>query len=328
MSGASESQRLPVLPREMLVPPRFEAPTWGLVLLCYGGWLAAGLWLWPVLPWLALIVMGVAVALQSSLAHEVLHGHPTRNAGLNEALVWLPIGIFYAYRSYRLTHLQHHNDERLTDPYDDPESYYVALFTWARMPGVLRLVLRVNNTLLGRVVIGPWVAVIGFTLAEARRILAGDARTRNAWAHHLAGLAVVLPLIQFGMGIPVWLYLLGPGWIGLGLIAIRSYCEHQWAEDPNGRTIIVESSLLAPLFLFNNLHFVHHKLPRVPWYRLPGAYRAAREEWQRLNGGYVFPSYYSILRAYAWRVKENIPHPAWRREETGGAESGRDDKGV
>ncbi|WP_112313032.1 fatty acid desaturase [Pseudogemmobacter bohemicus] len=306
---------VPTLPGTLLVPPRFEAPTWGLVVLCYGSWLAAGFWLWPVLPWLALIVMGLAVALHSSLAHEVLHGHPTRNPVLNEALVWLPISIFYAWRSYKLTHLQHHNDARLTDPYDDPESYYVALFTWMQMPRLLQSVLRVNNTLIGRVVIGPWVAVIGFTCAEGRRILAGDAKTRNAWVHHLAGLAVVLPFIHFAMGIPVWLYLLVPAWLGTSLIAIRSYCEHQWAEDPNGRTIIVERSILAPLFLFNNLHFVHHKLPRVPWYRLPAAYRMAREEWQRLNGGYVFPSYFSILRTWGWRMKEQNPHPAWRRHE-------------
>ncbi|WP_283180195.1 fatty acid desaturase [Gemmobacter sp. 24YEA27] len=308
---------LPDLPREGLVPPRIEWPTWGLLALCYGLWLWAGFWLYPLSPWLALIVIGVTVALHSSLQHEVLHGHPTKNARLNEALVWLPIGIFYPYRSYKLTHLQHHNDERLTDPHDDPESYYIALFDWLGMPRILRAARIANNTLIGRVVIGPWFAVTGFTLAEMHRVAAGDSRTRNAWAHHLAGLVPVLAFIQFGMGIPVWLYVPVPGWIGLGLLAIRTYCEHQWAEDPNGRTIIVERSILAPLFLYNNLHFVHHKLPRVPWYRLPATCRAARGDWARLNGGYVFPSYFSILRRFAWKVKEPVPHPRWRRNRDG-----------
>lgn len=303
---------LPALPPDALKVPRVESPTWGLLGLCYGVWLAAGIWLWPVAPLLALALMGVMVALHSSLQHEVLHGHPTRNTALNEALVWLPIGLFYPYRSYRRTHLQHHDDERLTDPYDDPESYYVALFHWLQMPRALRLLLRVNNTLVGRVVLGPVFNVIGFTLAEWGRIARGDRRTRNAWIHHGLGLAVVLPFLQFGLGIPVWLYALSAGWIGLGLIAIRSYCEHQWAEDPDGRTIIVERSLLAPLFLYNNLHFVHHKLPRLPWYRLPAAYRTAKGEWQRMNGGYVFPSYLAILRAYALRMKEPVAHPALR----------------
>ncbi len=305
---------LPDLPAETLITPRVEWPTWGLIALCYGTWLAAGFWLWPVAPALAVVLMGVAVALHSSLQHEVLHGHPTRNARLNEALVWLPIGLAYPYRSYRRTHLKHHDDERLTDPYDDPESYYVALFKWLEMPRGLRAVLRVNNTMLGRVILGPVFNVIGFTLAEGRRIAAGDRRTRNAWAHHLAGLALVLPFIHFGFGIPVWLYALTSAWIGLGLIAVRSYCEHQWSEDPNGRTIIVERSVLAPLFLYNNLHFVHHKLPRLPWYRLPAIYRAARADWQRMNGGYVFSSYFAILRAYALRMKEPVAHPALRRE--------------
>jgi fatty acid desaturase len=311
------SRHLPELPPEILRSPRIETPTWALLALCYGLWLVAGFWLYPIAPLAALVLIGVTITLHSSLQHEVLHGHPTRNARLNEALVWLPIGIFYPYRSYKRTHLQHHDDERLTDPHDDPESYYVALFDWLEMPRALRLARRINNTMLGRIAIGPLFGVFGFTIAEWRKIAAGDRKTRNAWLHHLAGLAMVLPWVRFVFGIPLWQYVVVAGWIGLGLLAVRTYCEHQWAEDPNGRTIIVERSVLAPLFLYNNLHFVHHKLPRVPWYRLPATYRAARPDWQALNGGYVFPSYFSILRRFAWRMKESVPHPTWRREKAG-----------
>ncbi|TGW05277.1 fatty acid desaturase, partial [Mesorhizobium sp. M2D.F.Ca.ET.145.01.1.1] len=56
-----------------------------LTFFCYGTWFAAGLFLWPSYPILALIVMAVTLALQSSIMHEVLHGHPTRNALVNEA---------------------------------------------------------------------------------------------------------------------------------------------------------------------------------------------------------------------------------------------------
>ncbi len=52
-----------------------------------------------------------------------------------------------------------------------------------------------------------------------------------------------------------------------------------------------------------------HKKPTVPWYDLPQLYREQREEWQRMNGGYVFRNYFEILRAYAFRKKQDVVHP-------------------
>ena len=101
-------------------------------------------------------------------------------------------------------------------------------------------------------------------------------------------------------------------YLGISIIAIRSYCEHQWSEQPDGRTIIVENSILAPLFLFNNLHFVHHKLPTAAWYTLPSHYSAKRAEWQRMNDGYVFANYFEVFRAFAFKAKEPVAHPALR----------------
>ena len=84
-----------------------------------------------------------------------------------------------------------------------------------------------------------------------------------------------------GFGIPLWLYVLVPVWLGQALISIRTFAEHQWSERPEGRTIIVERSPLSFLFLNNNLHFVHHKSPTVAWYRLPKLFRDRRDEWVR-----------------------------------------------
>ena len=85
-----------------------------------------------------------------------------------------------------------------------------------------------------------------------------------------------------------------------------------------GGPIIVEKSPLALIFLNNNLHFVHHKRPTAPWYDLPQLYREQREEWQRMNGGYVFRNYFEILRAYAFRKKQEVVHPVLRREPAPG----------
>ena len=111
-----------------------EWPTVLLIAACYGMWLGAGVFLaqdWLIL---SLLVLTVAIALQSSLMHEACHGHPTRRAVVNELLVGLPIGLVYPYRRFKALHLRHHADERLTDPFDDPESYYRALWKHEQLP--------------------------------------------------------------------------------------------------------------------------------------------------------------------------------------------------
>ncbi|MCC5989386.1 MAG: fatty acid desaturase [Pararhodobacter sp.] len=290
---------------------RIEWPTVGMIVLAYGGWAAAGFWLWPNVPWLALAVMAVLAALHSSLTHECLHGHPTRHRLLNEAMVSLPLTLIYPYRRYRALHLAHHNDERLTDPFDDPESYYRARWQWARLPGWLKRLFWVNNTMAGRVLLGPVLGAAGFLAAEARGLVAGARGLRLAWALHLASLLPVLAALWV-MGIPLWLYLLAVVWPALSLIAIRTYAEHRWHVTPEGRTIIVESSPLSWLFLHNNLHIVHHRMPTAPWYALPRLYAERREHWQALNGGYVWRNYWQLFRAHALRPKEPVTHPALR----------------
>ncbi|MEZ5752417.1 MAG: fatty acid desaturase [Paracoccaceae bacterium] len=292
---------------------RLEWPTLGLIVMCYGLWLAAGIWLWPVLPVAALALMAVMAALHSSLVHECLHGHPTRNRLVNEALVTLPLSLAYPYRRYKATHLQHHNDARLTDPFDDPESYYRARWQYDRLPGWLKSVLRVNNALLGRVILGPWLVVSAFFLSEAQGVLRGDKGVRLAWGLHLVSAGLVLVAVN-AMGIPLWLYVLGVCWPALSLIAVRTFAEHRWHDDAPGRTIIVERSPLAWLFLFNNLHIVHHTMPTAPWYQLPRLYRERRAEWHRLNGGYAFDNYTQIWRNWGLRIKEPVVHPVLRQE--------------
>ncbi|MBX3597359.1 MAG: fatty acid desaturase [Rhizobiaceae bacterium] len=300
---------------------KVEWPTVALIAFCYGLWAFAGLFLWPTLPLIALLIMAVAISLHSSLTHEVLHGHPTRNAHINEAFVFLPIGLVWPYRRFKTLHLRHHADERLTDPMDDPESYYQALWKHETMPRWLRTLLRANNTMVGRFILGPWLSSIGFIIGDAKLVLSGDRSVRRAWTLHIAGLAVVMPLAIYGFGIPFWLYVLVPVWLGQSMIAIRTFAEHQWDENPEGRTVIVERTPLAFLFLNNNLHFVHHASPTVAWYRLPRMFRERRDEWVRLNKGYVFPNYFAMLKAYAFRAKEPVVHPVLRATpQCGGAQ--------
>ncbi len=293
--------------------PAIEWPTVFLALFCYGAWLAAGLLLWPSHPLIALIALALILALQSSLMHEVLHGHPTRSARINEAFVFLPIGLVWPFRRFKTIHLRHHADERLTDPLDDPESYYQALWMHEELPPTMKLLLKVNNTMVGRLILGPWLSSVGFFIDDAKQIAAGDKAIRKAWLLHVIGIAVVAPIVTFGFGIPLWLYVLVPVWLGQSLISVRTYAEHQWSEHPEGRTIIVERSPLSFLFLNNNLHFVHHKSPTVAWYRLPKLFRERREEWLRMNNGYVYPNYLALIKSFAFKAKEPVIHPVLRR---------------
>ncbi len=285
-----------------------EWPTLALIVGCYAAWLLATTFLADFWMPLALLVLTVAVTLHSSLQHEILHGHPFRSRPLNEALVFLPIGLFYPYGRFRDLHLAHHQDETLTDPYDDPESNYLDPKVWARLPRWRQRLLRANNTLAGRMVIGPALSLHALVVSDARAIRHGDRAILRDWLLHLAGLVVVAGWIAVS-GMPFLAYF-GAAYAGMSILKIRTFLEHRAHERARGRSVIVEDrGLLSFLFLNNNLHVVHHSKPRVAWYRLPAIYAAQRDEYLRRNEGYLYSSYGEIFRRHFLRAKDPVPHP-------------------
>ena len=291
-------------------PPHLEWPTLALLALCYAAWgfgttIASTLWL----PF-GLLLTGIAIALHSSLCHEVLHGHPFRSRRLNEALIFPCLCLVIPYARFRETHLAHHRDECLTDPYDDPETNYLDPSVWSRLPGWAQAVLRLNNTLAGRMLVGPLVAQYLFLRADWQAIRAGDHAVRDAWLWHAPAVAIVLGWLWYAP-MPFWAYLVAV-WIGLALLKIRTFLEHRAHERASGRTVLIEDrGPLAWLFLNNNLHVVHHMHPEVAWYRLPELYAARRDHYLRRNDGYVYRSYAEIFRAHFWRAKDPVTHPLW-----------------
>lgn len=98
-----------------------EWPTVALIAAVYAT-VALLVWFHQDLPWWIIMpVGGYAAALYTSLQHEVLHGHPTGNRRLNEALIFPTLTFWLPYGRYRDTHLRHHNDADLTDPRLDPD---------------------------------------------------------------------------------------------------------------------------------------------------------------------------------------------------------------
>ena len=95
---------------------------------------------------------------------------------------------------------------------------------------------------------------------------------------------------------------------------VRSFAEHRAMPEAERRTAIVENALiLGPLFLFNNLHSVHHLRHRLPWYQIPKFYRLNRAALIERNGGLVYHGYFDVARRYLWRPHDSPIHPGWDR---------------
>ncbi len=289
---------------------RFEWPTLLLVAVTYLLWALATTYLAAL--WLpgAVILAGICIAQHSSLSHEVLHGHPFRNQRLNEALVFPCLTLFVPYYRFRDTHLAHHNDANLTDPYDDPESNFVDPAAWAKMSAARRAELGFNNTLLGRMLIGPLIALRAFYASDIRMIRARNGPVRRAWLAHIPAVCMVLAWV-WAAPMPLWAYVIA-AYLGLSLLKIRTFLEHRAHDRSSGRTVVIEDrGPLALLFLNNNYHVVHHMHPKVAWYALPGAFAQNRAHYMTRNDGYHYGSYATIFRRYFLRAKDPVPHPLW-----------------
>jgi fatty acid desaturase len=288
--------------------PIVEWPTLFVLVATYAVWALGTTVAFSLSPLLGIVLTGLAIAQFSSLQHEILHGHPFPSRRLNEALAFPALTLTVPFGRFRDTHLAHHHDPILTDPYDDPESNYLDPVVWARLPALTRALYQANNTIVGRVILGPLLGNVLWLASEWRLIRSDHAGVRRDWALHLAGLLPVI-LWLWAAAMPWWAYLLA-AWIGHGLLKIRTYLEHRAHETARARTVVVEDrGPLALLFLNNNLHVVHHMHPNVPWYRLPALYAANRDHYLRRNDGYIYRSYLDIFRAHLFRAKDPVPHP-------------------
>ena len=288
-----------------------EWPTLAVLAGTYAVWALGTSLAYAALPPLGFLVTTLAITQFSSLQHEALHGHPFRWRRLNEALVFPALTVFVPYGRFRDTHLAHHRDERLTDPYDDPEANYLDPAVWARLSRPMRALLRANNTLLGRILLGPAISTWAFGRGDIRAIRDGDRAVAASWAAHAAGLVPVGLWLWAMPGIGVVGYL-GAAYLAYGLLKIRTFLEHRAHEKVRGRTVIVEDrGPLAFLFLNNSLHAVHHAKPGLAWYRLPALYRERQEEWRRRNEAYLYRSYGEIFARFLLSAKDPVPHPLW-----------------
>jgi fatty acid desaturase len=268
-------------------------------------------WFYDALPWWLLLPLGASlIAWQGSLQHEAVHEQLSPHRWLNDAIAWPPLSLWLPFAIYRSTHRSHHDFEILTEPWRDPESFYVDQATWQRLPRPVRAVLWLHNTLLGRLLLGPFLVIGQFLWAEFAAFARGDRRHLAVWLWHLPAVALVLTWVVAVCGIPIWAYLLLFVLPGASLTLVRSFAEHKAAMTPFERSAVVEAGrFFSLLFLNNNLHHVHHKRPDLPWHALPAYWRAHRRELLRENGGLLYGGYLEIARRFWRRPIDEPVHP-------------------
>ena len=291
-----------------------EWATFGLLAITYG---AFGLLTWysALIPfWVLLPLGGFTACLHGSLCHEAVHGHPFRDSRANALLVAFSPIIWVPFLRYKMMHLAHHHDEYLTDPFDDPESWFLSPADYHSLTTPTRWLLRINNTVLGRLTIGPLIVFIRFVVSETKLIFSGRKDVITAWTWHLLAAAMVLYWAVGVCAMPVWEFLICFVWTGTSLTLLRSYAEHRAHEETAGRSVIVETNpLISLMFLNNNLHAVHHAEPQLAWYNIPNRYRTAREHFLEANKGYMVDGYSRLFQKYSFTPHQPVSHPLLKK---------------
>jgi fatty acid desaturase len=282
--------------------------------LCVAGVILGGFVLWSLnfasLPlWLAAPIGSVLLTWYGSLQHETIHGHPTRSRRINAAIGGLPLSLWVPYPIYRLTHIQHHrhSGRRLTEVGHDPESFYLPPGHLEKVGRVRRIILQANCTLVGRLTLGPAIALMAFWAEEFHRART-ESRRRRVWLLHVVAAAAVLTWVCHICRIPLLNYLFLVVYPSISLTHLRSFAEHRADDRSQQRTTVVEAHpFWAAIFLNNNLHVAHHAHPHVPWYELPRVWRGMRQSNVRV--GRIFAGYQEVARNYLLRPFITAEHP-------------------
>lgn len=289
---------------------QFDGPTWMVALLLYGTWVLLMVYN-AVLPWWVIMPVGAyLLAWHFSLQHEAIHSFRGVPAWLRFAVVYPPLGLWFPYPLYRKSHTTHHRDIHLTIPGVDTESYYVLRTDWQRMGAIKRGLLTFNQTMAGRLLIGPALRLWILINKECGRVRQGDYSHLPHWAAHTLAVAALFWFISGVCGFPWWQYCLLVAYPGLSLSLLRAFTEHRAADDSQERTASVESNaVFGILYLYNNLHVAHHLKPAMPWYEIPRFYRENRSELLRSNGEFVYRGYGQLAKRYFFVPVFSPVHP-------------------
>jgi fatty acid desaturase len=288
---------------------RHDGPTILVAIAIYLAWFSL-IRYHAALPWWLVVPSGAyLIAWHFSLQHEAIHAFRGVPAWLRFAIVFPPLGLWFPFSLYRNSHSIHHRDNHLTVPGQDTESYFVLRRDWERMHAVHRRLLLFNQTLLGRLTIGPLLRLWTLVRRESARLRARDFSHLPIWLLHAAAVAGIFWICAH-YGMAWWQYVLLIAYPGMSLGLLRAFTEHRAAPGPSERTAAVESNhLFGLLFLYNNLHIAHHLQPTMPWFEIPAYYRQHRLALLAVNDHFYFRGYGEIARRYLLRPVFHPVHP-------------------
>lgn len=291
---------------------RYELPTVVLGLVLYASWLALTWWHGSIPLLLLYLAGGYVVQWHFSLQHESIHALRDWPRWLRTAFVWPPLGLWMPYPVYHRSHSMHHVNYNITHPQRDTESYYQLRENWAQAGSLERRIVLWNQALWFRFLFGPFLRLWKLAKKEAGRIRNRDWSSLPHWITHALSVAVILWWVMAVCHMPLWKYLLCFAWPGMSLGMLRTFTEHRWGERPMERVAIVESNtVMGVLYLYNNLHLVHHRSPTLPWYRIPAKWRTERAEMLAANGQFHYRGYFEIARRFLFRPVFDPVHPRW-----------------
>ncbi len=257
---------------------------------------------WP-LQFIAFVYLG---GLSLSIGHELLHGHPTPWAWLNNAVGRVPLSFWIPFDRYKALHIAHHRSN-LTDPFDDPESTYFAPPQWQHASGWRRRYMIFLRTTPGRFTLGVPRTLLRFWRKDLTHL--DDRAIRRAWLIHLP-LAALLAWWLFGVvGLNPWVYGFAFVLGGAACSVLRSFVEHCAVSDGTRSAVVLAGPLVSLLFLNINLHHTHHAEPDVEWYRLPEIHRAMGSDAIAAEGAGFYSSYFHVLRTYFFTPFCQPDHP-------------------
>jgi fatty acid desaturase len=282
-----------------------EWPTVALLAVFFAAWFAV---LLTGLPWpLQFVLLVYLGGLWMSLGHELLHGHPTPWNWLNTAVGFLPLSLWVPFHRYKTLHVEHHFSD-LTDPVDDPESFYVTPEEWQRAGAVRRRWILFLRTAPGRLTVGVPRSIVRFWWSEVR--LMGDPRILVQWAAHIAA-AVAFGWWLFGvLGVNPLVYVMAFCLGGSACTHLRSFVEHNAVASGTRSAVVKAGPVMSLLFLNNNLHHTHHAEPEVAWYRIPERHRALGSDAIAAAGAGLYPGgYLEVVRRHFVRPFSQPDHP-------------------
>ncbi|MFL6613926.1 MAG: fatty acid desaturase [Pantoea agglomerans] len=295
---------------------RSELPTWLLIGVIYGGWFSVMLNAQMLGQLPATLLLIVFTGWYMSLQHELIHGHPTRWPRVNQLFGTLPLAVWYPYGLYRDSHLAHHRNHTLTEPDEDPETYYLSPARWAKLRRWQQQLIHLRNTFLGRLLLGPLLDVAATFGGMWQALRRGDRPAIAMWLLHGTLLAIMFFWMARQGFSPLW-YLLAVSYPALALTKVRSFYEHRAADDPLARSVNNEAAWpWRMLFLNLNYHSVHHDLPGVPWYGLRRLYLRDRDHYYQRNHGFRVAGYRVWLRQFWVRPVGVNVHPGRSAEKT------------